>query len=59
MATNTSCILLVGTSCSAHLIDLARKKRENDNFEIKGKVYASDSSTIDLCLSVFLVGKVP
>jgi hypothetical protein len=36
-----------------HLIGLARKKRENDNFEIKGKVYAFDSSTIDLCLSVF------
>jgi hypothetical protein len=36
-----------------YMIDLARKKRENDNFEIKGKVYAFDSSTIDLCLSVF------
>lgn len=36
-----------------HLIELARKKRANSNFEIKGKVYAFDSSTIDLCLSVF------
>ena len=36
-----------------HLIETARKKRTNDNFEIKGKVYAFDSSTIDLCLSVF------
>lgn len=36
-----------------HLIDIARRKRENDNFEIKGKVYAFDSSTIDLCLNVF------
>ena len=36
-----------------HLIETARKKRANDNFEIKGKVYAFDSSTIDLCLSVF------
>ena len=36
-----------------HLIDLARKKRVNDNFDIKGKVYAFDSSTIDLCLNVF------
>ncbi len=36
-----------------HLIDVARKKRANDNFEIKGKVYAFDSSTIDLCLNVF------
>lgn len=36
-----------------HMIDVARKKRENDDFEIKGKIYAFDSSTIDLCLSVF------
>jgi len=38
---------------SYHLIAVARRKRANDNFEIKGKVYAFDSSTIDLCLSVF------
>lgn len=36
-----------------HLIDLARKKLANDDFEVKGKVYAFDSSTIDLCLTVF------
>jgi hypothetical protein len=36
-----------------HLIDVARNKLANDNFEIKGKVYAFDSSTIDLCLNVF------
>ena len=36
-----------------HLIDLARQKLVNDTFEIKGKVYAFDSTTIDLCLSVF------
>ncbi len=36
-----------------YLIDIARKKRANDDFMIKGKVYAFDSSTIDLCLSVF------
>ena len=36
-----------------HLIDIARKKRANDNFEIKGKIYAFDSTTIDLCLNVF------
>ena len=36
-----------------HLINIARRKRANDNFEIKGKIYAFDSSTIDLCLSVF------
>ena len=36
-----------------HLIDIARNKRANDNFEVKGKVYAFDSTTIDLCLNVF------
>jgi hypothetical protein len=36
-----------------YLIAIARKKRANDDFKIKGKVYAFDSSTIDLCLSVF------
>ena len=38
---------------ACHLIDVARKKLANDNFEIKGKIYAFDSTTIDLCLSVF------
>ena len=36
-----------------HLIETARQKRTKDNFEIKGKIYAFDSTTIDLCLSVF------
>ena len=36
-----------------HLIDVSRRKRANDDFEIKGTVYAFDSSTIDLCLNVF------
>lgn len=36
-----------------YMIDIARKKRANNNFEIKGKVYAFDSSTNDLCLNVF------
>ncbi|GAB1474157.1 hypothetical protein MASR2M69_15980 [Bacteroidota bacterium] len=36
-----------------YLIDIARKKRANTDFEIQGKVYAFDSTTIDLCLSVF------
>ncbi len=30
-----------------YLIDIARKRRANNNFEIEGKVYAFDSSTID------------
>ena len=36
-----------------YLIGNARKKLSNDNFEVKGKVYVFDSTTIDLCLSVF------
>ena len=36
-----------------HLVSVARKQRENDEFKIKGQVYAFDSTTIDLCLSVF------
>lgn len=36
-----------------HLIDIARKKLQNDDFEIKGQIYAFDSTTIDLCLNVF------
>lgn len=36
-----------------HLIEIARKKLTNDDFEIKGKIYAFDSTTIDLCLNIF------
>ena len=36
-----------------YLIDVAQEKLKNDDFEIKGNIYAFDSSTIDLCLSVF------
>jgi hypothetical protein len=36
-----------------YLKEIARRKCSNENFEIKGKVYAFDSKTIDLCLSVF------
>ncbi|WDZ99420.1 DUF4372 domain-containing protein [Mucilaginibacter sp. SJ] len=36
-----------------HLISIARSKGANEDFEVKGKIYAFDSSTIDLCLSVF------
>lgn len=35
------------------LIDLARKKRSEKDFAIRGKIYAFDSTTIDLCLSIF------
>ena len=36
-----------------HLIAKAQKKCTHNDFEVKGKIYAFDSSTIDLCLSVF------
>lgn len=36
-----------------YLINIARQRRCNNDFEIQGKVYAFDSSTIDLCLNVF------
>ena len=36
-----------------HLILITQDKNSNDAFEIKGNFYAFDSSTIDLCLSVF------
>ena len=36
-----------------HMIDIARRKRIHKGFEIEGKVFAFDSTTIDLCLSVF------
>lgn len=36
-----------------HLLLIAQEKNSNDSFEIKGNIYAFDSSTIDLCLSVF------
>ena len=36
-----------------HLVSLAQSKRINRIFELKGKFYAFDSTTIDLCLSIF------
>lgn len=36
-----------------HLVSIARTLRSRDDFKIKGKIYAFDSSTIDLCLNVF------
>ncbi len=35
------------------LVDEARRKRATDIFSLGGNVYAFDSTTIDLCLSVF------
>ena len=36
-----------------YVMDQARSKRATDIFKLKGKVYAFDSTTIPLCLSVF------
>ena len=36
-----------------YMMDQARSKRATDIFKLKGKVYAFDSTTIPLCLSVF------
>jgi hypothetical protein len=36
-----------------HFISIAQVKNRNNSFEIKGNIYAFDSLTIDLCLSVF------
>lgn len=36
-----------------YMIEIARKKLTNNDFEVKGKIYAFDSTTINLCLSVF------
>jgi hypothetical protein len=48
---NRDCRIFEEFAC--YLIEVARQKRSNNDFEIKGKVYAFDSTTIDLCLSVF------
>jgi len=44
---------LIFEEFSNHLIAVARKKSTKLDFEIKGNIYAFDSTTIDLCLSVF------
>jgi hypothetical protein len=36
-----------------HMVDLAQKKRIDREFELHGKYYAFDSTTIDLCMSLF------
>lgn len=36
-----------------HLIDVAQQKRISTPFELDGKFYAFDSSTIDLCIGLF------
>lgn len=36
-----------------HMVDIAQKKRDGKPFELYGKYYAFDSTTIDLCLSIF------
>ncbi len=40
-----------------HMIAEAQRKRATDIFKLGGNVYVFDSTTIDLCLSVFLRAK--
>ena len=40
------------------MMEQARKKRATDIFKLKGNVYAFDSTTIPLCLSVFWWAKL-
>ncbi len=41
-----------------YLVNEARQKRVSDIFKLEGSVYAFDSTTIDLCLSVFQRAKL-
>lgn len=50
---NEKRIYLIFEEFANHLIAVARQKSKNIDFEIQGKIYAFDSTTIDLCLSVF------
>ena len=50
---NEKRIYLIFEEFANHLITMARQKSKNIDFEIQGKIYAFDSTTIDLCLSVF------
>lgn len=36
-----------------HMVDIAQRKRHGKPFELYGKYYAFDSTTISLCLSIF------
>lgn len=36
-----------------HMVKLAQKKRIDNEFELNGKFFAFDSTTIDLCMSLF------
>jgi hypothetical protein len=40
-------------SFAYHLMAIARKKRETLDFKIKGRIYAFDSTIVDLCLNIF------
>ncbi|MDV7401701.1 IS4 family transposase, partial [Arthrospira platensis SPKY1] len=36
-----------------HMVALAQQNRTDKEFELTGKYYAFDSTTIDLCMSIF------
>lgn len=50
---NTTRDYRIFEECAYYMIEQAQKKRINDVFKLGGKVYAFDSTTIDLCLSVY------
>ena len=39
------------------MIDISRQKRIDNDFEIERKVFAFDSTIIDLCLNIFWLAK--
>ena len=50
---NQNCDYRIFEEFAFYMMDQARSKRVVDIFKLKGKVYAFDSTTIPLCLSVF------
>ena len=50
---NQNCNYRIFEEFAFYMMDQARSKRATDIFKLKGKVYAFDSTTILLCLSVF------
>lgn len=50
---NQNCDYRIFEDFAFFMMEQARKKRVTDIFKLKGNVYAFDSTTIPLCLSVF------
>ena len=50
---NNNCDYRIFEEFAYHMVAEAQKRRATEIFKLKGKVYAFDSTTIDLCLNVF------